>query len=352
MLRINPNIKLVKGFGRSLVYNALTSKVLFVPNSLADIIQGNNFRLKYLLNFYGVENKEIISSYLSFLNDNNILIKTDKNFIPISTEWVSPNKILSSIIEVESTNIKIVNKAIIQLSELGCKSLEFRVWGNLKFVTLVNLCKKVSESDIGSLNIFLSFNSKADFINLKKLVHQFLKISIIVCSGAPSNKNEYFFNGSSSILYSTKSNNLTTSCGVIGSHQFRYERFLESQNHNTCLNRKITIMLNGDIKNCPSMKDIYGNLFNDTLKEILLKQDFITKWYLNKDKISKCKDCEFRYFCYDCRAYTQNPDDIYSKPLKCGYDPYTNKWEDWSTNPLSKKGIEYYGMKELVTKPQ
>jgi SPASM domain peptide maturase of grasp-with-spasm system len=109
-------------------------------------------------------------------------------------------------------------------------------------------------------------------------------------------------------------------------------------------------MANGDIKNCPSIKNVYGNLNNTELSEVILNQDFMKLWYLNKDSVNKCKDCEFRYFCYDCRAYLQDPEDIYSKPLKCGYDPHTNKWEEWSTNPLSKKGIEYYGMQDLVKK--
>ncbi|MEM8527245.1 MAG: hypothetical protein AAGG68_21570 [Bacteroidota bacterium] len=41
-------------------------------------------------------------------------------------------------------------------------------------------------------------------------------------------------------------------------------------------------------------------------------------------------------------------EDIYSKPLKCGYNPYTGEWAEWSTNPLKQKAIAYYGMEELV----
>jgi hypothetical protein len=51
--------------------------------------------------------------------------------------------------------------------------------------------------------------------------------------------------------------------------------------------------------------------------------------------------------CTDCRVYLQDPNDIYSKPLKCGYNPYTNKWEEWASNPLSKKGLDFYKLNEL-----
>jgi hypothetical protein len=66
-----------------------------------------------------------------------------------------------------------------------------------------------------------------------------------------------------------------------------------------------------------------------------------------------CKDCEFRYICTDCRAYLEDPYNEYSKPLKCGYDPYTGEWSEWSTNPLKQAAIKYYGMEETVNeKPQ
>jgi hypothetical protein len=47
---------------------------------------------------------------------------------------------------------------------------------------------------------------------------------------------------------------------------------------------------------------------------------------VRKDDIEVCKDCEFRYICTDCRIFKNDSNDIYSKPKKCNYDPYTNTW--------------------------
>ena len=44
----------------------------------------------------------------------------------------------------------------------------------------------------------------------------------------------------------------------------------------------------------------------------------------------------------------EEPENKLSKPLKCGYSPYTNEWQEWSTNPLKQKAIEYYGMQDLI----
>lgn len=101
------------------------------------------------------------------------------------------------------------------------------------------------------------------------------------------------------------------------------------------------------------MPQSFGNIKDTTLEEALSHPDFKKYWNLTKDSIEVCKDCEFRYICTDCRAYTErthtNAEGLdTSKPLKCGYNPYTGEWEEWSTNPLKEKAIKYYGMEDLV----
>lgn len=103
------------------------------------------------------------------------------------------------------------------------------------------------------------------------------------------------------------------------------------------------------------MVQSFGNIKDTTLKEALSHPDFKKYWNITKDQIEVCKDCEFRHICTDCRAYTErthfDKDIDLSKPLKCGYNPYTNEWAEWSTNPLKQQAIEYYGMQELVKLP-
>jgi SPASM domain peptide maturase of grasp-with-spasm system len=74
------------------------------------------------------------------------------------------------------------------------------------------------------------------------------------------------------------------------------------------------------------MKKSYGNIRQTTLSEALKKNGFKDYWEINKDQIDVCKDCEFRYICTDCRAFIQEPGNMFSKPLKCSYSPYTSLW--------------------------
>ncbi len=140
-------------------------------------------------------------------------------------------------------------------------------------------------------------------------------------------------------------------CGNIEPNNFilNNQSLSEARKHNSCLYRKITIDTEGNIKNCPSMQESFGNIRDTTLAEAIEKPGFKKYWDINKDKIHVCRDCEFRYICTDCRAYVEDPEDILSKPLKCGYNPYTGEWSEWSTNPLKQKAIDFYGMREILT---
>jgi radical SAM protein with 4Fe4S-binding SPASM domain len=98
--------------------------------------------------------------------------------------------------------------------------------------------------------------------------------------------------------------------------------FTEAQKHNTCLNRKVCIDIKGCIKNYLLSDKIYGNIRTDKISDVVNSPIFQYIWYINKDKISVCKDCEFRYMCLDCRQIAEY---IFSQP-NCKYNPYIAKW--------------------------
>ncbi len=99
------------------------------------------------------------------------------------------------------------------------------------------------------------------------------------------------------------------------------------------------------------MKDSYGNIRDRSLLEAIQAPGFKEKWGISKDHISVCRDCEFRYACSDCRAYLENPDDAFSKPLKCGYDPYSATWNEWRENPAKIVATKLYGIELLTGQP-
>jgi SPASM domain peptide maturase of grasp-with-spasm system len=121
-------------------------------------------------------------------------------------------------------------------------------------------------------------------------------------------------------------------CGVVDPKQFtsNIRTFSESLTHNTCLNQKVSILENGDIKNCPSTPEVIGNIGAMALEEAVKTPDLQKRWRIHKDQIEDCKVCEFRRVCTDCRAFVKVPGDLYSKPAKCRYNPYTATWDEGS----------------------
>lgn len=297
--------------------------------------------------------------YLTFLLKNNFafLDSNINSFPDLNKNFEYPFKISNAVIEV-SSNFNF-NLILNQLDEINCKHVEFIIYEN-GLENLVPLLTTITNksSIISSIGIVTSFEVK---LSENKLIQLLKENPRIVYMYVLNSKENNFippirWNNTGYIIYSKEvlKRNI---CGSICKSYFapNIQNFTESLNQNSCLNRKISLDINGNIRNCPSMPQSFGNIKDVTLEDALNHKDFKKYWNLTKDKIEVCKDCEFRYICTDCRAYTErtntNAEGLdTSKPLKCGYDPYTGEWGEWSTNSLKEKAIKYYGMEEMVKK--
>lgn len=95
-----------------------------------------------------------------------------------------------------------------------------------------------------------------------------------------------------------------------------------------CFSKKIYISSNLDVFPCVMERRVrYGNLRNDSLKQVLYRNTHYAT--LTKDKITVCKSCEFRYACFDCRPDSLSMN-FFEKPWYCTYDPINGKFESLS----------------------
>jgi radical SAM protein with 4Fe4S-binding SPASM domain len=93
--------------------------------------------------------------------------------------------------------------------------------------------------------------------------------------------------------------------------------------HN-CFSDKICITANGNILPCIMERNIVlGNILQAPLHEIIYSEKSKKIRNVIKDDIESCRDCEYRYCCFDCRVKAEN---FYDKPLNCLYNPYTGRW--------------------------
>jgi SPASM domain peptide maturase of grasp-with-spasm system len=329
----------------------------FIPNSLYDLLETYNGKtIESIKQDFNHEYDAIIDEYFDFLIANQLIFfNPNPDLFPkINTEWSSPSPITNAIVD-HDTIIHDFNSLLPQFEMLKCSYIQLRFYSaiSLGYILEVAQMLKEHQSRIVSVDFILPFYQDFDLAALQTLVSENSRIHSVILFDAPEDISHEPINDEMGYIMQVRRNVLNEKhCGLINNEYFysNIKLYAESQQYNTCLNRKIAIDRFGDIKNCPSMRESFGNINDTTLGAALSSPGFKKYWTIGKDQVSVCKDCEFRHVCTDCRAYTEEPGNAYAKPLKCGYDPYTNEWSEWSTNPLKQKAIAFYGMQELTKK--
>ncbi len=350
IFKLHEECKLVSGKIRAAIYDLPRKKIHFIPIILYEII--SKYDMKPISTVYEEYkgNEQIIDKYFDFLLANEFihLVNADALdcFNKPGTDFYYPSIISNAIIECGINTIESIEKILTELDELKCYFINIRIFDDIDIETI---CALINNEKYSFTNVSVFCSSPKSILNADPgVLFDSIPVldSIIVFS--VQCKFVRIIHGKSYIGVSEQLN--SKSCGIISLDSFHLNNLLyyESLNHNSCLNKKISIDIHGNIKNCPSMEKSYGNIAVMTLSEVLLQDDFLKYWNIKKDDIIKCNDCEFRHMCVDCRAYLDDPTNIYSAPLKCGYDPYTGIWEEWSTNPLKQNAIEYYGMEDML----
>ncbi|WP_051224644.1 grasp-with-spasm system SPASM domain peptide maturase [Flavobacterium tegetincola] len=347
------NVILTVGNKRTLVIDIQRQRVFYISNNLVKFIKNGKINLK-LLDSFSLIDKEVIEKWLNYFIDNNLGHYTNHQdmFPQMNMNFDYPGLISNAIIEVSHKNSHLLTQNLYHsLNNLGAKAI---------IIIYIDNCFEINQiynyyksSDIEYIELYLPAENFDNSLILEISSHK--RVRKITFYGM-SNKKESIVKDSLVIDFLENKIDLMKSCGNIflNNTLINKDVISESLSYNSCLHKKIAINREGTIKNCLSMPQSFGNIKTTTLEEALSHHDFKKYWSINKDMIATCKDCEFRHICTDCRAYTERTHfegeiDL-SKPLKCGYNPYTNEWEDWSTNTLKEKAIEYYGMQELITK--
>jgi SPASM domain peptide maturase of grasp-with-spasm system len=338
-----------KGRVRGIIIDPLRQEYLLVPKALIDFSKRVNFKTIEDIYCLFPESEEIVDEYLKFLLDKELAEWQDKDIInnfkfKIDTNLFDlyPPNTLHSVIDISNTSNHNYKKIQSVYERCNVLFLQFRIFNNITYETYASIDEFLGSGLFLDVEVVV-FNEIAREI-IEAMVNS-PYISKIITS------KEYNLN-STKLLDRSNTIKDQRSCGMISPLQFNTSPFFlhESKSFNTCLNKKLSIDREGNIKNCPSMAKSYGNINDPNLdvEFIVNSEEFQKVWHINKDKIHVCKDCEFRHVCTDCRAYVEDPKDILSKPLKCGYNPYTTEWEEWSTHPMKQKAIDYYGMRDII----
>ena len=268
-----------------------------------------------------------VNEYISFLIKEGICFlsnKTDvKQMRKLSMLWDYPALISNSIIDITKENFGDL-KAFLDGFSFSNTNIQFRfLQDSVTSDEIIQIIQKVIKWEIEYAEF--CFDSKYEESVLYYLLTIDRRIGNIVVKIFDSPEKKVFMYDKMNVI-KTDGKISELKCGSFTLNE-NVEHFCESQNHNTCLNRKLCIDKDGYIKNCPYMKHHYGHISNTNIEDVVNLPEFQKWWYIKKDDIDICKDCEFRHMCTDCRAFIKDPENIYSQPAKCTYNPYICKWE-------------------------
>ncbi|MFI5151385.1 MAG: grasp-with-spasm system SPASM domain peptide maturase [Bacteroidia bacterium] len=343
----------VKGSRRSLIADLDRNEFRLIPNSLYELlIQYNKHTVSEIRNAFPDSEQVTLTDYFSFLEQHEYIFRVDTIdeaalFPPLNLKWDYPCIISNAIVDIGIYSKHPYESIFIQLQELGCKDIQIRCYHPLPLPELEVILHYLDESRFKSIDLIFPYTSANDPGSFLALACKFPRIRSAFIYASPVEE----------VLYAGEDTNtgvfyFTTQlvpdehrCGVVDARYFTVntQLFTEAKKYNTCLNRKLSIDQYGEIRNCPSMEASFGHCSDTRLADAVEYPGFKDYWQISKDRIRTCSDCEFRYICVDCRAYLETPSDTFSKPLKCGYNPYTAEWEDWSTHPLKEKARLHYG---------
>jgi len=319
----------VKGYKKAVICDLQRNIIQPIPLYLYELlvsddnVKTNSF--DYIAQNFSEKEKQTLKEYVTFLYNNQFGYTSEKPMTPIRLDlkkYEESRSITNAIVDFDQDSKHSLFQIVKQLNELFCFALEIRYFYSVSYQKLHDDLLSIQDTTLQNIEVLLLFSEDFKLENVLKIKETYPAIKKIIISKAQ--ENIVYNQEDLLIIYTTEKVIDERSCGVTNELYCIAETqlFIESIQYNSCLNKKISVDKKGLIKNCPSMNESYGNISTVNLKDVVQQEEFRRIWKINKDKIEVCSDCELRYVCQDCRAYIEDSSSIYSKPVKCDYDPY------------------------------
>ncbi|MCX6319639.1 MAG: grasp-with-spasm system SPASM domain peptide maturase [Bacteroidetes bacterium] len=328
----------VKGHGRAVIYDLQRHGYEYIPLLVYDLIQECRYTpLSVLEKRYTPAEWAGALSFIHYLADAEygFITDTPEDFPDMPMQWHFPGPVINSVIEYDGSQPAFNLQPVIrQLLDLHCHDIQLRLFGHCTMELLNPVFEQIRESTLYTLDLLVpwspGFDTAALFSRMQK-EHRLIPVTLYNCRDASLaavvNETDDFLKTRVNITKElfrpgTINEKPRQELFVINT-----EFFTEAQQHNTGLNRKICVDVNGYIRNHIQHKTDFGHVSQQQLKSVLDMPAFQQKWFYKNDQIEKCNTCEYRYMCMDTSDIVIRKGKVYKKK-DCGYDPLTQQWAD------------------------
>lgn len=344
--QLNADCRLVTGAAKAAIYDLTRHRIIVFPKHFAPIIESLDGMATDATGFadehaWTESTVEAVRDRLIAEDVLSIVPWTDR-FAPIDETWDAPGIITNAILDIGDV-MPDVRSIFIEMGALGCQHIQIRCYvPNMDLGAIRALAAAANDTGLRGLDLLVKHIPELTASALSALLSENMLISRIVVHSAPD--ATLLENASSAgpnrwleerfAMFTGQRIDSSACCGTITQKSLSSpttQVFAETKSWNGCMNRKISVDVEGQIRNCPSFRTSYGRIGQVRLAEVASSDAFRAPWHIRKDDIEVCRDCELRYACTDCRAYTIG-DGRLGKPARCAYDPYSGKWGEMPTS--------------------
>lgn len=303
---ISSDCQIVNGYLRSAIYD-LTRQKYYLLQRFSNINELDNEIINFL------EREEVILAIPSIIKNN---------FLPIDFKY-DTNQIISAC------QIRYFGEFdITKITRLFCRDFSIII-NDFKhqIKQTVKILESLLNEPINSVQLHIIDTSldDTDFMQLREII---LNFSFCVAYAYDS----YFD-------YKSRTQDLSLNITFLPQKTIderknffiNIKSFSESKYHNMFYNQLLLIDKLGNLKNSLNNQIDFGSIINtefEKLKQVILSDEFNYVWYVTKEMIDVCKDCEFRNLCCDDKLPLKRKDHEWFNTIECHYNPYISKWKN------------------------
>lgn len=318
---------IVKGAKGALLYDLTRQQYMPLHTSIYELFIVH--KGKTILELQSIFDKDFVNTCLDFFIENEFVFLASGNegFTPLNQMIETPSLFTNAVIAIDQNSHHNFNLIISKLEKVGCKDLLIQSYCDIPTIDFENIMNSMQNKRINSVQWWLLFDKRNTEKELIKRCKKYPRINSIVVYNSPNDGVIYQEEGTS--IYTVKENLQKGKMASVNQENFTLNLSLysEAQKFNTFYNKKLAINEKGMIKNGLNTHRTYGHISDTNLEDLGCDKNFKRLWKINKDKISVCRDCEFRYCCVD-ETIPIKSGNGYKLETPCKYDPYKKEWSN------------------------
>lgn len=320
---------LVKGYQRSCIYDVQRGDFNYIPNTLVDILEECiNCTFMDLLNIYNdPEDQSVLYEYFEMLYDNEYIFFSEIeniHFPVYNKDFFKPYNISTLVIDICDFNKDFIDILIRNICEVKVECIVLRAI-NLSYSDIEKTISSFNDISTRIIQLFVSKEVSLVEDDVENLFIANNRLSLVIKVDVDE-REDVFKRG---VFVRTKIDIMDKNDKELSVSDFipNMDLYFESLTFNAFYHKRVYIDTFGNVLRHEKDDIKFGNIKNLMLVDIIKYKNFDFFWRSNKDEISVCKDCEYRYMCGDHRLPIYNKKKKeWSFENKCNYNPYLAEW--------------------------